>query len=273
MSSATKSDSTTDLTLFQGFAWPVPAAFAGAVSAFRFEPGDVLYRDASGYAKPRRKPKKGSRAIQVLERPASSGAAIGAPEGDPRRVNWESRVRVAVLDLAAGTSVIRELTQGELFTAIWRGDDARFEGQGGESPVMPRSARDLGRSLEAARDVLVARSEPAAKGRSGSRFIFVVDQSSNASRAKALTIEEGLQAAGAVERDDLTPVETGVLEAENYHPALLIRCLTLPGQDTEAVTRVLRSRLYGGGSKTDANDRFSVGRHGLLEALDSEASG
>lgn len=277
MSSARKSPSTPDLSFFPGFVWPVPAAFAGAISAFRFEPGDVLYRDAAGYAKPRRKAKKGARAIQVLERPAGSGAGNATPEGDPRRVNWESRVRIAVFDLATGASANRELTQGQLFRVLWLGEEAWLEGPSGDSVEMPHPARDLGQSLEAARDRVVARSADGSKARSGSRFLFVVDQSNDASRAKALTIEEGLAGLGEVERLDLTPAEAGVPEGERYHPALLIRCLTLPGQDVAGVTEVLRSRLYGGvggvggEAKADTGDRFSVARHGLLEALDPEA--
>ena len=272
MRSPKKTKAPSDLNFFEGFAWPVPRAFTSAVTAFRFESGDVLYSDASSYLKRPRKPKKGLRAIQVLERLANSAGSSSASEGEPRRANWESRIRVSVLDLASGKSTEVELTQGELFVLLWRGDEAVLLAGSGEVPAMPRTARELGQSLEAARDAILLRSKPARKSRRGSRFLFVVDESSDASRAKALTIEEGLRTLGATERLDLTPAEVGVSNAAEYHPAVRIRCLTIEEKDPAAVGEILRSRLYGGGGAADAGDRFSVARHGLLEALDADAS-
>lgn len=269
MASASKSASVEDLKFFSGFAWPIPAAFAGAVAAFRFEPGDVLYEQPVSYEKRRKRIKRGTRAIQVLARPSGQGAPDSETEGDPRRANWESPVRIALHDLAEGTQEVREISQGDLFVALWRGDETRLEG-GSEPAAMPRTARDLGQWLPAALGVVRARTGEAKKAvRKGSRFLFVVDASSDSSRAKADMIEEGLEAGGVVERIDLTPAEALAEEADQFHPALAIRCLTMPTQDVEAVTAVLRQRLYGGGANAEADsaDRFSVGRHGLLETL------
>ncbi|MFK7897640.1 MAG: hypothetical protein AB8G23_17530 [Myxococcota bacterium] len=287
MSGNAKQASNLDLSFFRGFSWPVPEAFSSAIAAFRFEPGDVLYDDVSGYAKLGRRRKKGARAIQVLERPSSSGGDEDVAEGDPRRANWESRVQIALHDLASGTQEILELTQGDLFMTVWRGEEAHLHAAAAtrEEPAsMPLGARDLAQWLGAAGAVMRARSEGAGSKKKtsspGSRFLFVVDQSSDASRAKARTIEEGLEAAGSLERADLSPSEAGAEAAETFHPALMIRCLSLPGQDEASVTAILRQRLYGGGDGGGANageetvktDRFSVGRHGLLEPLEAPPS-
>ena len=62
------------MDLLSGFAWPVPRAFASAVSACRFESGDVLYDATSAYAAG--EPESGpAYHIQILDPPRSARAA------------------------------------------------------------------------------------------------------------------------------------------------------------------------------------------------------
>jgi len=175
------------------------------------------------------------------------------------------------IDLASGRSDRRELTQGRLFTALWRGDEAWLDPDGPE-PEPPSTARDLQQVLEAFGRLFDARGLPGEK-RSGCRFLFVVDLASDASRVKAAAIEGALRALGELELADLVPAETEVAGAECYHPALLVRGLFLPDRGEEEVRAALRAVLYGGTSGAAAEggetapDRFSVARHGLLESF------
>jgi len=271
------SSSSSELAFFDGFRWPLPLAFAAAVAANRFEQGDVLFRDRAAYA-----PLEGVAAlaqggseggaarwaIQVLDPPRSARAAPADAEGDRRRQGWQSEVTVELVDLVQAERQVRTLSQGKLVMALWQGDESWLEPERPEPP-MPLSARELQARLEQTR----ASFDTAAA--SGCRFLFVVDLASDASREKARLVEEALRASGAVERMLRSPVLAGVEDAEQFHPALEVRCLRMPDRTLDQVQPVLRACLYAGagaGSDPDAGeaapaDRFSVARHGLLEAL------
>ncbi|HKK51765.1 MAG TPA: hypothetical protein VKA74_09275 [Myxococcota bacterium] len=261
---------------FEGFAWPVPRAFAAALGAPRFEQGDVLHLGREGYEALGREMPSGLRAIQVLE--PSRSARASEPEGDRRRQAWESEVRLEIIELDSGRSELCVTTQGKLFTALWRGDEAWLDADR-EPPPVPRSARDLHAALESTREVFAARELPAPR-RKGCRFLYVVDTSSDASCAKATMIEDALNALGKLEAITLAPVETGIEAADLYHPALEIRGLFVSRRSEEAVHEALRAVLYGGSGEsrsddgvnateeeTTPSDRFSLARHGLLDAF------
>ena len=257
---------------FEGLAWPVPVAFATAVASMRFEQGDVLYRDRRAYDALEGEIPKGLSAIQVQLPKRSARAAPSEFDGDRRRSSWQSEVTIELVDLAAGKSETRVLSQGRLAMAIFRGDE-RWLDPLCEEPPLPRSARELQQRLEqtlASFDEL----QTAAKG---CRFIFVVDLASDASRTKAMGVEEALRATGSVERIELSAERAGVEDPHSYHPTAVVRCLVLPNRTTEEVLPILRAQLYGGASEdssADAGneietspDRFSVGRHGVFQAI------
>jgi hypothetical protein len=255
---------------FEGFAWPVPRAFDAAVGPPRFEQGDVLYTDPAGYADLEGRLPKRLMAIQVLHPPRSVRSAAQGGEEDRRRSAWSSEVVIEWTDLASGRSDRRELTQGRLFTALWRGDEGWLDPDGPE-PDPPSTARDLQLVLEAFGPLFDACGLPGEE-RAGCRFLFVVDLASDASRVKAAAIEGALRALGELELADLVPAETPITDGERYHPALLVRGLFLPDRGEEEVRAALRAVLYGGASATAvegeaAPDRFSVARHGLLEMI------
>jgi hypothetical protein len=265
---------------FPGMAWPVPVAFAGAIAAMRFEQGDVLYRDPTAYETLDGKIPKGLSAIQVLLPKRSARVTTSSEfEGDRRQANWQSEVTVELVDLARGQSEVRVLTQGKLAMAIFRGDDAWLDSER-EEPLMPCSARELHQRL----DETVSSFDARQTARRGSRFLFVVDLASDASRAKAAGVEEALRATGVVDRVELSAEDAGIEDAQNYHPTAVVRCLVMPNRTTDEVLPILRGCLYGGASgSSDASDRsdgsdgdeaapdrFSVGRHGMLEAIPAE---
>jgi len=261
-----------------GFRWPVPTAFSGAVSAHRFEQGDVLYRSRRAY-----ETLEGEAAfdadrglaIQVLEpaRGLRSTSAIEG-EGDRRRSSWQAEVVVELHDLSADTRDVRRMTQGRLYTALWHGD-ARWLEADAEDPPVPRGARELQARLEQSRAAFAR----ALGALGGARFLFVVDLANEASRAKARSVEESLRADGPVERLDLRPERAGIEAPDAFSPTLVVRGLVAPDRDVDRVQALLRRCLYAGASgrlepsAEDARrdeaaaggDRFSVARHGLLE--------
>ena len=268
-------------TFFEGIVWPVPTAFAGAIAAMRFEQGDVLYRDPRAYGVLEGQLPKGLSAIQVMLPKRSARATPVDFDGDRRLSSWQSEVTVELVDLARGRTETRVLTQGKLATAFFHGDEAWLDPER-EEPAMPRSARELQQRLAETSPSFDARQT----AKRGSRFIFVVDLASDASRSKAAGVEQALRATGAVERIELSAKQAGIEDAEAYHPTLVVRGLVLSGRSTETVLPILRSRLYGGAPERGADadlgpereakgeakgeakrDRFSIARHGRLEEI------
>ncbi len=247
------------ISFLPGFAWAVPDAFAAAVCSYRFEQGDVLYRERAGYGPLAGRIDKGLTAIQLRQPPRSARAIPGEYEGDRRLSNWQSELELELVDLAAGTSELRTTTQGRLMMVLWRGDEAWLDASG-EDPPVPRSARDLAKILrDGDLDPGVRRG-----GDKGCRFVFVVDLSSDASRARASAAASALRALSQVAVTDRTPAEAGASAAEPFHPTLVLRELVLRDVEASAAEAVLKRVLYGGAGDSE---RFQIARHGLLESF------
>ena len=260
----------TPLEVFERFAWPVPTAFAGALAGFRFEQGDVLFREPGAYDTVSDAASAGGTALQVLLPKRSGRATPSDAEGDRRTVLWESEVVLERVDLAEGGSATLTTSQGRLLMTLWTGDEDWLDAERGAPPV-PLAARDLAGRLEQAKGTF-------AKGWKTGRgvgFVFVVDLASDASRAKAAAIEDALAPLGELRRLARSPERAGVSEPERFHPALEIRGLAVAGTSEEKVQLALRGALYSGSTKDTepaadaevAADRFSVSRHGLLVVL------
>lgn len=241
-----------------GFVWAVPAAFSPAVAGYRFEQGDVLYRERRAYASLEAASLEGLTAIQLRQPPRSARVVPSEFEGDRRLANWQSEVELELVDLSTGRTESYETTQGRLFMALWKGHDELLRG-GGDDPSLPRSARELAQTLRDGELELPRRPE----SETGARFAFVVDLASDASRAKAQVVADAIAALGRVERHDLDPESVGAHEAERFHPTLIVRVLSVDGASEEAVEAALKRVLYGGRSE---NERFALSRHGVLEA-------
>jgi hypothetical protein len=231
---------------FERLAWPIPVAFAAAIASMRFEQGDVLFRDRSAYDVLEGDIPKGLSAIQVQFPKRSARAAPSEFEGDRRRSSWQSEVTIELVDLAAGKSETRVLSQGKLAMATFHGEEGWLDPLR-EEPPLPRSARELQQRLEQTQAIF-DELQTAAKG---CRFIFVVDLANDASRSKAMGVEEALRASGSVERIELSAERAGVEDPHSYHPTAVVRCLILPNRTTDEVLPILRARLYGGGASDD----------------------
>ncbi len=265
------------LRFFEGLAWAVPIAFAGALGSYRFEQGDVLHRSRDAYdsGSAPRAAAQPAMALQILAPPRSGRGALPEAEGDRRRASFESELTLSVVDLATGRRREHVTTQGRLLMTLWRGELGWIEGEG-EAPSMPLGARELAGRLEALGPIFRAALEAeGVASPEGSLFLFVVDLASDASRVKAQAIHEAFAGVDGAVSLDLDPPRLGLEDADRFHPALVVRGLALPGASADTVTRALRGALYGGGAVGEAPeaegspDRFSVARHGLLTPLAS----
>jgi hypothetical protein len=255
-----------------GFAWHLPRAFAGAVSSCRFEQGDVLYRDAAGYADRWPEPGPPVPLIQVQE-PAKAARAL-APEAEGNRfeASWETPVMLE-LHRAAGERAERlASTQGRLFSCLWRGG-LEWLAMDVAAPAPPLGVRELHRRLAEAVPACDARLARAAAGQRSLLLLVAQDDASEASRQKAHAIESVLREAFAVEAASLAPAEAGVGGADVLHPALLVRAMALATGDPQVVEQKLAGLLYGGAGGTagasgasgeSKASRFSLSRHALL---------
>jgi len=246
-----------DLAFLPGFAWAIPEAFAAAVCHYRFEQGDVLYRDWRGYAALAERIPRDLTAIQLREPPRSGRALASEFEGDRRLANWQSEVELERIDLESGASVVLTTTQGRLLMTLWKGDEGWLAAERPEPPL-PRSGRELAQRLrEGVLALGTARGE-------GARFAFVVDLSSDSARAKASAVADALRALGPVAIADRAPSELGAADADEFHPTLVVRDLVVRGAAVADVEVALKRVLYAGGG---AAERFQTARHGLLEPL------
>lgn len=252
-----------DVEWIAGFAWPVPRAFSGPVSVCRFEQGDVLYDDASGYGR-WTSGDAPQTVIQVLEPPKTARGGSGDAEGNRFQVNWGLPVTVDVYADGAERPERRTTTQGRLFACLWRGDPAMLD-EAVSALDAPLSVRELHRRLAEAVPAFVKRLRKRARRGGHSLLLLAVDDASDAARVKARAIEGLLRDAFDVEALTLTPAEAGLEDADALHPALGVRGIAITTEDTAAVERCLCALLYGGGD--EGAGRFSLARHGHLGPL------
>ena len=246
----------------RGFAWPVPRSFAPAVSHSRFEQGDVLYADPSGYTV---WPKKGPTGalLQVLDPPKTARAVSGEVEGDRFSVGWGSPVTVEVYAHVGAKPIQQTTTQGRLFTTLWRGELAWLEATA--EPPMPNGLKDLQARLGEAVSTISRHFADEASLTDGLLFLLAVDEASESGRVKADAIEAVLADRFEIHRVELSPADAGLDDADALHPALMVRGLAIASSEASVVERHLADLLYAGGDGTAS--RFSLARHGLLTPL------
>lgn len=248
----------------RGFAWPVPRSFAPAVSHSRFEQGDVLYADPSGYtAWPQEGPTGAF--LQVLDPPKTARAFSGEAEGDRFSVGWGSPVTVEVHAHVGAEPIQQTTTQGRLFTTLWRGELAWLEATA--EPPMPNGLKDLQARLGEAVSTISRHFADEASLTDGLLFLLAVDEASESGRVKADAIEAVLADRFEIHRVELSPADAGLDDADALHPALMVRGLAIASSEASVVERHLADLLYAGGNGTVS--RFSLARHGLLTPLGS----
>ena len=246
------------LEFFENFCWAVPRALSSAVASCRFEQGDVLYSERSGYESwP-----DGSRdlryQLQVLDPPKTARVLASEQEGSRFSTNWASRIEFELTDRVRGESSRSISTQGRVFSCLWRGDP-EWLSEDSPAPQAPLGQRELHGRLEQVQGFVEARM-----ARIGTQplciYLSAVDESNDAARLKAQAVESCLSDAFSnLICDSLAPAEAGLDPDCDLHPALSLRALAVPTADRVAVENRLRGALYAG-----TGTRFSLARHGLL---------
>jgi hypothetical protein len=285
----------------------VPTAFSAAVSACRFEQGDILYAERSAYDDWEAGPP--GRWIQVLDPPRSARARNADADAGRFGSSWGAPVTLEVGLEPGAVGKACTTTQGRLFTCLWKADIEALET--GTAPPPPLLLSDLQRSLEAAllsmRAILLGGagggSTSGAGGRAGATspeallFMAGVDLASDASLAKAEAIWTALAARHVLRVYDAAPAECGMADGAAYHPSLVVRGIAIESADGSParegpVTEALKAALYNpnprspspSGAGADAEsadeseaaaparaDRFSLARHGWLGPLVAES--
>ncbi|MDE0887071.1 MAG: hypothetical protein OSB70_16235 [Myxococcota bacterium] len=251
------------MEFIEGFAWPVPRALAGAVSACRFEQGDTVYSESGAYGVwPGGREGLGF-AVQVLDPPKSARALAPGSEGSRFEANWNSAVELELTEFGRDRVERWVTTQGRLFCCLWRGDEAQLEARG-EAPEPPLPQRELHRRLEEALPAALARLRTGrGQGARGpaSLYLAAVDDANEAARSKAKAVQAVLEAQFSLKTERFSPALAGLAGAEAFHPALWVQALLVPGEAPGAIEERLRGLLYGGASESG---RFALARHGLL---------
>jgi hypothetical protein len=256
------------MEMYPRFAWAVPRAFGAAISACRFEQGDVLYSDAAAYDDEKCGEARSGAHIQILDPPRSARATTGEGEGQRFFVNWESPVQFEWMDYSTGHGEVRDSTQGRVFTCLWRGEgDALDPSQESVEPARPFLLRDLHSRIEQSVPALESLFRAAKKSKSGKSTLFAMatDHASDASRVKSEAVVVALRSRFDLTWQDLSPADAGIPDGDCFHPSLFVRGLSIETGDSEAVQAVLKDLLYGGSKDPTSEDaRFQLARHGVM---------
>jgi hypothetical protein len=252
-----------------GFAWALPRAMAAAVSACRFEQGDVLCRERAACGRWGPEDVPSGPVLQVLDPPKSARTLAADAEGSRFEAHWDSPVTLERHEAGVGRPERIETTQGRLYTCLWRDAPGCFD-EAAPPPSPPRGLRDLHRELATA--VPAFRQCFARRTKRGDHQLLIVatDDAIDVARVKARAIESLLGDAFEIEACNLSPAEAGLSDSETLRPSLLLRGIAIATRDQEAIEKCLAGLLYGGASE-DAK-RFSVSRHGHLGPLSVDAS-
>ena len=247
-----------DLEFFENFAWAVPRALANAVGTCRFEQGDVLYSDRSGYsAWPGGQTRLRYR-LQILDPPKTARALSSEQEGSRFSANWASSVEYELTDRDSGESTRRISTQGRVFSCVWRGDPEILS-EDSPAPEVPLGQRELHGRLEEVQ-AFVGEHLAQLGGTPLCVYLSAVDESSDAARLKAQAVEACLaESFPGLVSASFGPAEAGLVTGAELHPALMLRALGAQTDEPGAVEARLREALYAG-----TGSRFSLARHGLL---------
>lgn len=247
-----------------GFAWALPRAFTSAVSACRFEQGDVLVHDRADTGRWRAGALPKGPILQVLDPPKSNRAGSSEAEGSRFETNWDSPVCLDRYDPGSELPLRIDTTQGRLYSCLWRDAlDALDPATPDRTP--PRGLRELHRQIQHAVPALRARFQKRVRAGHHQLFVFATDDASDAARVKARAIETLLAEHFETESGTLAPTEADVPDAETLRPTLRLCGIAIASADAEAIERRLAGLLYGGAGEDTA--RFSLSRHGHLTPL------
>lgn len=250
-------DLTCKETYFTGFEWPVPVAFSDALAACRFEKGDILYSDICAYTMPWGEALKSLKySLQVNYPPRSYSSTSNEDKEGIFRTNWNSTVKFELTDYTGSkpSSRIFNVTQGELYSLLWKGNFNVFSDEG-KIKTIPDTVQDIHKILDTLKF-------PEANGQC---FIMAYDRSSSILREKKRKIEE-------LFCDNSSPISISnqTLQEQIEKPMLpTIEVLIFKIPDTlKDAEKELKSILYTP-TKNRKTDRefFRLKSHGLLKSI------
>jgi hypothetical protein len=241
---------------FDGFTWAVPKAFSDAVTACRFEEGDILYDSRKAYIGEWSKAVEHiNHSLQVYSPSRGSTAAANA-SGSVFGKNWDTEVTFELQDVSSAEPArLIETTQGKLFTALWRGDLTVFEDD--LNPGLPLRLKEVSKMLEQA--------IPAAGNLSNGKptFIMARDVANSISKLKHMKVSAALHSRFKAEPKVLMPKEVGMQEWDRVAPTIDVVFYVMESGSSSEIQDALKAQLYVP-AENAKKDMFRLSTHGLL---------
>jgi len=229
-------------------------AFSDAVSLCRFEEGDTLYDSRIAYEESwdvAFTRTGNSMQVRFPVRVSSLGAKDAKSIFDR---NWSSLVEV---DLYARFSKTRSIktTQGNLYSALWRGDLSFLDLQ--TSPCKPIRLKQVMKMLA---EIKVA-DPNYTKGRRV--FVLPRDNSNSVSRLKFQKVCSCLRGHLLEAPTILPPAKAGFKKWDQIAPTIDIAMFPVNLQSDEEIAKLVKSAVYVPSKGADGS-RFKILRHGLI---------
>jgi hypothetical protein len=243
---------------FDGFTWAVPKTFSDAVTACRFEEGDILYDSRKAYDGEWGEAAKYIKHSLQVRSPTRGTTAASNASGSVFGKNWDAEVVFELQD-DAGDEPTRliETTQGKLFTALWHGDLSVFEAD--LIPELPLRLKEVSRMLEQA--ILAAESLSNEKP----TFIMARDVANSISKLKHMRVLATLRSHFKAKPKVLLPREAGLQGWERIAPMIDVVFYVMESGSSSQIHDVLKAQLYVP-AKDAKKDMFRLSAHGLLIA-------
>ena len=237
---------------FGGFTWAVPMAFSDAVTACRFEEGDLLYDSQKAYSGEWGEAVKHIRHSLQVHSPSRGSTASGSVFGK----NWDAEVVFKLQDVAGDEpSRFIETTQGKLFMALWHGDLTIFDSD--LNPEMPLRLKEVSKTLKYA----IPAADSLSEGKP--TFIMARDAANSPSKLKHMKVSATLRSHFKAKTNTLSPREAGLHAWEKIAPTIdIVFYVTESGSHSE-IYDAIKAQLYAP-AKNAKKDMFRLSTHGLL---------
>lgn len=248
------------MNFFPQFKWAVPVAFSDAISACRFERGDIFYDNIKGYERWDEALKFLKYSIQV-HYPERQGGISQQVSASIFKNNWSSEARLELTDYENNRAKkYVYTTQGRLFTLLWRGDLDVLD-MNAQEPSCPLLLSDAKNRLKDTfckfqKKALEKMSDPVL-------FAMPYDSVNAALEEKYLKISNKLKNTFDFICIELTPEEAGVCDWQDLSPTISFKCFSINTTDLQKVCDILKDVLYKSLNDSSKN-RFDINRHGLL---------
>ena len=246
---------------FDGFTWAVPKAFSDAVTACRFEEGDILYDSQKAYTGEwGGSVEHINYSLQVYSPPRGSTAAVNV-SGSVFGENWETEVTFELQNISGDESArFIQTTQGKLFTALWHGDLSVFDDDlNAELPIRLKAVSKM-------LDLAIPAADSLSKGKP--TFIMARDLANSISKLKHMKISATLHSRFNAKLNAITPRKAGLNGRDRIAPTIDVVIFVMESGSLGEIYNAIKEQLYVP-AENAKKDMFRLGAHGLL-LLDGE---